>query len=121
MARLITTLVVIAVVVGVVMAATGVLRFQNTKDESIITIDKKELKEKAQGMAAQATKTEGKILDKTSQTLHKAAEGLRGPSGDNKIPPTVTPPLDPKKEPRPDADKPAPGTVKGDLDRQPPQ
>jgi hypothetical protein len=121
MARLITTLVLIAVVVGVVLAATGVLRFQNTKDESIITIDKKELKEKAQGMAKEATKTEGKILDKTSQTLHKAAERLRGSSDVKKNPPAKALAGDDKNGGQPDAGSRAPGTVKGDLDRQPPQ
>jgi hypothetical protein len=38
--------VLILAVVGVVLAATGVLRFRNTKDETGVTIDKKELKEK---------------------------------------------------------------------------
>jgi hypothetical protein len=86
MARLITTLVVIVVVVGVVMAATGVLRFHNTKDESIITIDKKELKEKVQGMTTQAEKDEEKVLDKASETLHKAAERLHSPAEDHGAP-----------------------------------
>jgi hypothetical protein len=119
MARLITTLVVIFVVVGVVLAATGVLRFQNTKDESIITIDKKELKEKAQGVATQAKQTEGKILDKTSETLHKAAEHLRSPSDDKKSAPANTPPDDHKNKQPSGAGNPAPATEQGDSDRQP--
>jgi hypothetical protein len=69
-----------------VLATAGVLRFQNTKDESIITIDKKELKEKA-GKAFEKTEDAGsKILDKTGETLHKAAEGLRRSPGNEHAP-----------------------------------
>jgi hypothetical protein len=116
MARFITTLVVIVVVVGVVMAATGVMRFHDTKDESIITIDKKELKEKVQGMATEAKKSEGKVLEKTSDALHKAAERLHSPTDDHDA--TAKPSADNHNNQRsPDAGKPAPS--KDDLDRQP--
>jgi hypothetical protein len=87
MARFITTLVVIVVVVGVVLAATGVLRFQDTKDQSIITIDKKELKEKVDKMTTQAEQAGSKALDKTSETLHKGVEELRHSSKDKAAPP----------------------------------
>ena len=82
MTRLILTVVVILVVVGVVLAAAGVLHFQNTKDETGVTIDKKQLKEKTHEAVEKTGEAGGKILEKTGETLHKAAERLRGSSGD---------------------------------------
>jgi hypothetical protein len=104
MPRLIMTVVVILVVVGVVLAATGVLRFRNTEDETGVTIDKKELKEKTQKAVEKTEEAGGKILDKTGETLHKAAEGLRG-SSDDKRAPTKTPATDDEKTRQPDQSK----------------
>ena len=121
MARVITMLVAIVVVVGVVLAATGVLRFENGKDESIIKIDKKELKEKAQGMVTQAEKTEGKILEKTGEALHKAADRLQGSPQKKELPPTVTPNDDSnmKNMRGAEAGNRPPGPEKDNLHRQP--
>jgi hypothetical protein len=74
MARLILTM---AVIVGVVLATAGILRFQNTTDEFTITIDKKELQEKTGKAVEKTEKAGGTILDRTGEALHKAAEGLR--------------------------------------------
>ncbi|MCE5268850.1 MAG: hypothetical protein LLG00_13295 [Planctomycetaceae bacterium] len=67
MNRPFVALIVILVVIAVVLAATGVLRFHNTKDESAVTVDKKLLKEQTE-----------EALDKAGQTLRKAAGGLQG-------------------------------------------
>jgi hypothetical protein len=85
MARLITWTVAIVVVLGGVMAATGVLRFESDQDRSTITIDKKELKEKTHNAVKEAEKTESKILEKTGDALHSAAKGMRE-SSDGKAP-----------------------------------
>ena len=89
MARLIATAVVILVVVGVVLAATGVLRFHNTEDETGVTLDKKELKAKTQEAVDTTEKAGGKLLEKTGDTLHKAAERMRGSPGDRSGPPAA--------------------------------
>ena len=107
MNRLIIAALVILVVVGAVLAATGVLHFQNTKDESIITIDKKELKEKTQ-----------EAVEKTSETLHKAAEGLQGPA-DNRNSPTTTPADNGHTTRQPDAGKSSPENGANQSDRKP--
>jgi hypothetical protein len=93
MSRLITTLLVIGVVIGFVLAATGVLHFQNTTDEATITINKKELKEKTQEVIKETGEAGGKMLDRTSETLHKAAEGMR-PSPENQTTPSKSPAAD---------------------------
>jgi hypothetical protein len=82
MNRLMMTVVVILVVVGVALATMGILHFRNTKDETGVTIDKKELKETTQEAVEKAGEAGGKILDKTGETLRKAGERLRGSSGD---------------------------------------
>jgi hypothetical protein len=82
MSRLITTVVLTLVVVGIVLAATGVLRFHNTEDQSGITIDKKELKEKAQDAVENTGEAGSAILNKTGEILHKAVERMRGSSDD---------------------------------------
>jgi hypothetical protein len=76
MSRLIALIVTTAVVVGAVLAATGVLRFQNTRDEAAVTIDKKQLKEKTQKAIEKAEKTGGGILDKTGEALQKAGRRM---------------------------------------------
>jgi len=86
MARLIVTLVVVLVAVGILLGVTGVLSFQNTKDESIIKIDKKEFKEKTQNAVEKTKEAGGKALDRTGETLHKAAEELRGSPNDKQTP-----------------------------------
>jgi hypothetical protein len=82
MSRLMITIAVILVGLGVVLASTGVLRFHNTKDETGITLDKKELKEKSQEAVQKTEAAGGKILDRTSESLQKATQRLRGSSGD---------------------------------------
>ena len=89
MTRLIVLTIAILVVVGAVLATSGVLRVQNSKDESGITIDKKELKEKTQEAVKTTEAAGGKILDKTGEALHKAAEKVRAPSPDQKTPATT--------------------------------
>jgi hypothetical protein len=90
MARLITTLILIAVVIGIVLAVSGVLRFQSTNDESTITLDKKELRDKAH-----------EAVEKTGETLQKAGERLRGSSQEH-VTPTPTPTAPPTRSPMPD-------------------
>ena len=82
MSRLIITIAVILIGLGVVLAATGFLRFRNSNDESGITLDKKELKEKSQEAVQKTEAAGGKILDPTSESLQKAVKQLRGSSGD---------------------------------------
>jgi hypothetical protein len=89
MTRLMMTVIVIIVVVGAVMATTGILRFYNTTDETGVTIDKKELKEQTREAVERAGKTGGAVLDKTGETLHEAAEQMRGSSDNRKLPPTT--------------------------------
>ncbi|MGA2256769.1 MAG: hypothetical protein ABSG53_19135 [Thermoguttaceae bacterium] len=101
MTRFMIAAIVILVVLCAALATTGIVRFQNTKDESGVTIDKKELKEKTLEAVKKSEDASGKILDKTGKVLHKAAEGLRGPSGDRNIP-TTKPQLNDKNTRHPD-------------------
>jgi hypothetical protein len=78
MARLILILFAILILVGGVLAATGVLHVQNNKDETNFTIDKKELKEKAHDAVQQTEEASGKALDKASQAMRNAADKIRG-------------------------------------------
>ena len=89
MTRLVVAVVVILVLIGGVLAAAGVLHFRNATDQSTITIDKKELKEKTDKAVEKTEEVGGKILDKTGETLRKAAERLRG-SAHDQGPPTAT-------------------------------
>ena len=91
MSRFIATVVVIAVVVGALLAAAGVLHFRNGTDETSITLDKKELKDNTRDVVGKTEEAGGKILDKTGQALHKAAEGLRGSPGDRQATKTPAP------------------------------
>ena len=101
MARLMITTVVVLIVLGVVLATTGVLQFRNTEEETGVTIDKKELKEKTKEAVETTGEAGSKILDKTGEVLHKAAEGLRG-SPDDQPAPTNTPAADDRPAPQPD-------------------
>jgi hypothetical protein len=84
-------LVVIIVLAGLVLAATGVLHVQNTENKAGITIDKKELEQQA-GEAVDKTKEAGsKLLDKTSKELHKAGESLKASSKDRQEPAKTEP------------------------------
>ena len=67
MSRFITKLVVIAVVIGVLLAAAGVLHFRNGTDQTSVTLDKKELKEKTRDVVGKTEEVGGKILDKTGE------------------------------------------------------
>ncbi len=80
MKRLIVSVIVIVVLAGVGLAVAGVLRFENTKNRSSITLDKKELQQKTEKAVEKTEAAGGEILDKTGQALHKAAESLRGSS-----------------------------------------
>jgi hypothetical protein len=105
MTRLIMSLFVVLVLVCAALALTGVLTFHNSKDETGVTIDKKELKEKTQEAVKKTEETGGKILDKTGEALHKAADGLRSPPDPNT---PTTPRLNDKNMQRPDGSQPAP-------------
>ena len=83
MRRLLAVLVAIVVLVGVALAATGVLYVQSTEDKASITIDKKGAQEKTQEAVDKARAAGGEILDKTGKALHQAGESLR-PSSENR-------------------------------------
>lgn len=91
MKRLITAVLVtvgaLVIVVGGVLAATGVLHFRNTDDEAGATIDKKELKEKAHEATETIQQGGNEALDRTGDALKKAAEKIRGSSDDQESPP----------------------------------
>lgn len=91
MARLFVTLCVVLIAIVAVLGASGVLQFDNTKDKATITVDKEELKNKADEAVQETKATGGKILDKTSETLHKAADDLRGDSSQDRQTPRETP------------------------------
>jgi hypothetical protein len=64
----------ISVVVVVVLAVTGALRVRNAGDEVHITIDKKEVKEKAE-QAIDKTKHLGdRVVEKTREILHSSED-----------------------------------------------
>jgi hypothetical protein len=88
MSRLITTVVVVIVIAGVVLFATGTLHFRNTPAETSVTIDKKELNQKTKDLVGKTEEAGSKVLDKTSEALHKAAKEVRGSSHDE---PAATP------------------------------
>ena len=117
MKRLILAMVVILGVVGVVLATTGVLHFRNTKDETGVTIDKKELKEKTQEAVEKAEKAGGKILDKTGETLHKAGERMRGSSSGDRSTPTTAPAADDESTRKPAGSKNPPDKTEHESDR----
>ena len=81
MARLIAVIVGILVVLGIVLGTTGVLHVRNTKDETGVTLDEKELQKKTREAVKTSEDAGGKVLDKTGEAMHKAAEKLRGASG----------------------------------------
>jgi hypothetical protein len=93
MARLIVVLVVIVVGISIVLAMTGVMHFQNTNDQSTITIDKKDLQKKSEKAVEKTEEAGGKILDKTGEALHKAADDLRGRAKDPPAPTATQPPV----------------------------
>jgi hypothetical protein len=85
------------IVAVAVLAITGVLHVRDTKDETGVTIDKKELKEKTQEAVKKTEAAGSKALDKTGEALHKAADEIRGASHDQKTP-APTPPADEKNK-----------------------
>lgn len=105
MSRLILAVIAIVVLVGLVLAATGALHFRNTEDQSSVTIDKKELKEKTQEVLKKTQDAGGQVLDKTGEALHKAADGLRkSPNDRSATPAPATPGGDDKPQPDDKAD-----------------
>ena len=90
MLRFIVIVIAILAVVGIVLAAAGVLHFQSNANESTIIIDKQELNEKTHKAVEKTEEVGSKALEKTGDALHKAAEELRK-SPDNKPAPTRKP------------------------------
>lgn len=95
MSRFILIMVAIIVVIGVALAATGALHFRNTADESSVTLDKRELNQKAHEAIEKTREAGGEVLDKTGQALHNAGQGLRKASQDTNAT-TTKPAADPK-------------------------
>ena len=95
MTRVLIVAIGILAVVGVALAAAGVLHVQNSKDETGIIIDKKQLDEKTQDAVKKTEDAGGKILNETGDALHKAADEMRSPSREAPVPST-TPPTDEK-------------------------
>ncbi len=110
MRRLIGSVIVIVVLVGVGLAVAGVLRFENTRNQSSITLDKKELQQKTEKAVEKTEAAGGEILDKTGQALHQAAQSLTGSSDKEKLPAKEQPP----------AKTPAPGDGKNMPDSKGP-
>jgi len=76
MLRFVLTLILILVVVGAVLALTGVLHVRNSNDETGVTVDKKKLEEKTEKAIEKSEEAGRKMLDKTSDALHKAADEI---------------------------------------------
>jgi hypothetical protein len=100
MRRLLLILIAFVVVAGIVLAAVGALSIQNTPDKTSITIDKTELKEKAQEAIHHTKEAGSAILKQTGKELHKAGESL------NKSPQDQSPPT--KSENPQDTSQPGP-------------
>ncbi len=96
MTRVLIVAIGILAVVGVALAAAGVLHVQNSEDATGIIIDKKQLDEKTQDAVKNTEDAGGKILNETGDALHKAADEMRNPSR-NAPAPSTTPPADEKK------------------------
>ena len=108
MTRLIFIVLAATIVVGVVLASSGVLQFHDTKEKSTITIDKKELKEDVKTAVEKTGEAGGKTLQETSEALHKAAEGLRSPDDKQtlrKKSATGDEGVQPSDKPKPDLDQ----------------
>jgi hypothetical protein len=120
MARVITLIVMVVILVGAVLAATGVLRFENTKDGSTMTIDRKEMKDKTQDAVKKVEEAESKALDKSGDALHKVAQRLQRSVEGKNVPP-MTPIDERTSTPKSDAGNRSPQTVKPNSDRQPSQ
>lgn len=89
MSRLILAMIAIIALVVAGLAMSGVLSVRNDKEQTGITIDKKELKEKTREAVKKTEEAGDKAIDKTSNALHKAADQLRGWSHDSKMPAPV--------------------------------
>ena len=87
-------IIAILVLVSPVLATTGVVSFHNTKDQTGVTIDKKELKEKDSGCGQEGGRGRWKFSRRPARSLRKAADEMRGSSHDQMKPPTKTPPAD---------------------------
>ena len=85
MGRFILTVIVIFVVAAVVLTVAGALHFQNTPDETRVTLDKKELNQKTQELMGESKEAGSKALKNTGEALHKAGEDLH-PSHDQPAP-----------------------------------
>jgi uncharacterized membrane protein len=107
MTRLTIVLIAVVVLVGALLAATGVLYVQNSNDKTGITIDKKELKEKTDEAVKKTEEAGSKALDKAGQAMHNAADAMRGSSHDSTRPAT-TPRRTDKSLPDPEGSRPLP-------------
>jgi hypothetical protein len=84
MARLIVTAVLILVVAGIVLGTAGVLHYRDTPDQTTVTFDKREFREKSREAADKTAEMGRQTLDRTGQAFHDVAEQLRGaPNGNN--------------------------------------
>jgi hypothetical protein len=79
MGRLIVTLIVIVVVIGIGLAMMGALRFENTPEKTILTLDKREVQEKTQ-----------RAMEDTGEMLQRTGGELRGQNQASQ-PPATTP------------------------------
>jgi uncharacterized protein YpmS len=84
--RLFLILVALAVVAIVVVIAVGGLSIQNTPDKTSITIDKKELQEKAHEALVKTKEAGSSLLKQTGQDLQKAGHSLN-PAPEQPLPP----------------------------------
>jgi hypothetical protein len=88
MKRLFLILVALVVLAGVVIIAVGGLSVQNTPNETTITIDKKELKEKAHEALVKTKEAGSSLLKQTGVDLQKAGNNMN-PAPDQ--PPSTQP------------------------------
>jgi len=94
MKRLILMFGVTVLLVGGVLATTGVLHVRNTEDETSVILDKKDLGEKAQEVLHQAKDTGSTILERTGEVLRNAGEDIGKPSPDTSAPKKTESPAD---------------------------
>lgn len=89
--RFILAVVALVILSGVVIAAVGALSVRSTDDEVNVTIDKRQLREKAEEGAEKVKEAGSAVLNSTGEALRKVGENLRSHS-DGTQPPAAAEP-----------------------------
>jgi hypothetical protein len=99
MVKIILAIVALAVLTGIVLAATGVLRVRNTENTFNIELHKKDLEQKTNEAVEKSKQAGDAILEKTGELPHKAGDKLQGATEGRQTPDPMKP-ADAKDQPQ---------------------